>query len=121
VQDTLYIFDYPKDMLRVYDREGKLLKSLPIYHHYQAKQTGFQKNLQQDRKTGKIYATYQQEGHCYVGAIDLKTGEVRQKVKLAFRYVEKVRIYDNNIYFIYRPFESTQKKFLYKQKLPTAQ
>jgi len=121
VQDTLYIFDYPKDMLRVYDREGKLLKSLPIYHHYQAKQTGFQKNLQQDRKTGKIYATYQQEGHCYVGAIDLKTGEVRQKVKLAFRYVEKVRIYDNNIYFIYRPFESTQKKFLYKQKLPTTQ
>lgn len=118
VHDTLYIFDYPKDMLRVYDSKGVLLNSIPILHHYQAKQTGFQKNLQQDRKTGKIYVVYQQEGHCYVGLIDLKTGEVRQKVRLAFRYVEKIRVHDGAVYYIYRPFESAQKKFLYKQKLP---
>lgn len=117
-KDTLYIFDYPKDMLRVYTTDGRLLKSIPIFHHYHAKQSGFQKNLQQDRKTGKIYTVYEQEGHVYVGLLDLKTGVVVQKVKLAFRYVEKVRIYDNQVYFVYRPFESTQKKFLYKQKLP---
>jgi hypothetical protein len=118
-KDTLYIFDYPKDMLRVYTSDGRLLKSIPIFHHYHAKQSGFQKNLQQDRKTGNIYTIYEQEGHVYVGLLDLKTGLVVQKVKLAFRYVEKVRIYDNQVYFVYRPFESTQKKFLYKQKLPT--
>jgi hypothetical protein len=116
--DTLYIFDYPKDMLRVYTTDGRLLRSIPIFHHYHAKQSGFQKNLQQDRKTGKIYTIYEQEGHFHVGLIDLKTGVVVQKVKLAFRYVEKVRVYDNQIYFVYRPFESTQKKFLYKQKIP---
>lgn len=118
-KDTLYIFDYPKDMLRVYATDGRLLKSIPIFHHYHAKQSGFQKNLQQDRKTGNIYTIYEQEGHVYVGLLDLKTGIVVQKVKLAFRYVEKVRIYDNQVYFVYRPFESTQKKFLYKQKLPS--
>lgn len=117
-QDTLYIFDYPKDMLRVFSSEGKLLRSTPIYHHYHSRQTGFKKNLQQDRKTGKIYTLYEQEGHAYVGLVDLQTGKVTQKVKLAFRYVEKIRVYDNEIYFIYRPFESTQKKFLYKQKWP---
>ena len=117
--DTLYIFDYPKDMLRVYTIDGRLVKSIPIFHHYQAKLSGFQKNLQQDRKTAKIYAIYEQEGHVYVGLLDLKTGAVVQKVKLAFRYVEKVRVHNNEVYFIYRPFESTQKKFLYKQKLPT--
>jgi hypothetical protein len=117
--DTLYIFDYPKDMLRVYTTDGRLLRSIPIFHHYHAKQSGFQKNLQQDRKTGKIYTIYEQEGYFHVGLIDLKTGVVVQKVKLAFRYVEKVRVYDNQIYFVYRPFESTQKKFLYKQKIPT--
>jgi hypothetical protein len=117
--DTLYIFDYPKDMLRVYTTDGSLLRSIPIFHHYHAKQSGFQKNLQQDRKTGKIYTIYEQEGYFHVGLIDLKTGVVVQKVKLAFRYVEKVRVYDNQIYFVYRPFESTQKKFLYKQKIPT--
>ena len=118
VRDTIYIFDYPKDMLRVFSIDGKLIKSIPIFHHYQAKQTGFQKNLQQDRKTGNIYAVYEQEGHFYVGLINLQTGQINQKVRLAYRYVEKVRIHDNAVYFIYRPFESTQKKFLYKQKLP---
>lgn len=118
VSDTIYIFDYPKDMLRVFSIDGKLIKSIPIFHHYQAKQTGFQKNLQQDRKTGNIYAVYEQEGHFYVGLINLQTGQINQKVRLAYRYVEKVRIHDNAVYFIYRPFESTQKKFLYKQKLP---
>jgi hypothetical protein len=117
--DTLYIFDYPKDMLRVHTIQGQLLKSIPIFHHYHAKQSGFQKNLQQDRKTGKIYATYEQDGNCYIGLIDLTTGAVVQKVQLSFRYVDKVRIHNNHVYFIYRPFESTQKKFLYKQKIPT--
>ena len=119
VKDTLYIFDYPKDMLRVYTIQGQLLKSIPIFHHYHAKQSGFQKNLQQDRKTGKIYATFEQDGNCYIGLIDLTTGAVVQKVLLSFRYVDKVRVDNNHVYFIYRPFESTQKKFLYKQKIPT--
>lgn len=119
VQDTIYIFDYPKDLLRVFLSDGTPVRSVPIFHHYQAKQSGFQKNLQQDRQTGKIYAVFEQQGHFYVGLLDLQTGMVTQKVKLAFRYVEKVRVHNNAVYFIYRPFESTQKKFLYKQKLPT--
>jgi hypothetical protein len=118
VHDTIYIFDYPKDMLRIFLSDGTAVRSTPIFHHYQARQTGFQRNLQQDRQTGKIYAVFEQEGHFYVGLIDLQTGLITQKVKLAFRYVEKVRVHNNEVYFIYRPFESTQKKFLYKQKLP---
>jgi hypothetical protein len=117
VHDTLFIFDYPKDLLRVYNLHGDLLKSIPLYHHYRAKQSGFQKNLQQDRKTGLIYALFEQDGYSYVGRINLANGTIEHKVRLAFRYVEKVRIYNDAIYFIYRPFESTQKKFLYKQKL----
>jgi hypothetical protein len=118
VRDTIYIFDYPKDLLRVYKIDGTSVRSIPIFHHYQAKQSGFQKNLQQDRVTGQVYALYQQQGYTYVGLVDLQTGRITQKVKLAFRYVEKVRIHNNAVYFIYRPFESVQKKFLYKQKLP---
>ena len=118
VQDTLYIFDYPKDMLRVYSCSGELLRSTPIFHHYQAKETGFRKNLQQDRSTGEIYAVYEKDGYTYLGPIDLKTGQVRFKAKMAYRYIEKIRVHNGAAYYIYRPFESTQKKFLYRQKLP---
>jgi hypothetical protein len=105
-------------MLRVFSSDGTAVRSTPIFHHYQARQSGFQRNLQQDRQTGNIYAIFEQQGHYYVGLIDLQTGLITQKVKLAFRYVEKVRVHNNEVYFIYRPFESTQKKFLYKQNLP---
>jgi hypothetical protein len=118
VKDTLYIFDYPKDMLRVYSIDGKLLKSIPIFHHYHAKETGFQKNLQQDRKTGEVYAVFQKDGYTSIGKLNLKTGQVEYRVRLAFRYVEKVRVDNKAAYFIYRPFESTQKNFLYRQKIP---
>jgi hypothetical protein len=32
--------------------------------------------------------------------------------------VEKIRVHNNKVFFVYRPFESTQKRFLYKEKLP---
>jgi hypothetical protein len=117
-KDTIFIFDYPKNVLRTFTSKGDTLATISLSHHLQAKKTGFQKNLQLDRQTGKIYAIYQQEGYSYVAPIDLQTGQVTQKVKLAFRYVDKIRVHDNEVYFIYRPYESAQNKFVYKQKLP---
>jgi len=116
--DSIFIFNYPKDVLLIYDIEGKRLDSIPIYHHYQAKETGWKRNVLQDRITGFIYATYEKEGSCYLGLLNIKTGEISEKVKLTFRYVDKIRVHNNYVYYIYRPFESIQKKFLYKEKLP---
>jgi len=116
--DSIFIFNYPKDVLLIYDIEGKRLDSIPIYHHYQAKETGWRRNVLQDRVTGSIYATYEKDGSCYLGLMNIKTGEISEKVKLTFRYVDKIRVHNNYVYYIYRPFESIQKKFLYKEKLP---
>lgn len=116
--DSIFIFNYPKDVLLIYDIEGKRLDSIPIYHHYQAKETGWKRNVLQDRITGSIYATYEKEGSCYLGLLNIRTGEISEKVKLSFRYVDKIRVHNNFVYYIYRPFESIQKKFLYKEKLP---
>jgi hypothetical protein len=53
-----------------------------------------------------------------LGLIDLKTGNITEKVRLEFRYIDKIAIQNNFVYYVYRPFESTQKKFLYKERLP---
>jgi hypothetical protein len=116
--DTFYVFDYYKDLLLSFDRNGEPLDSVSIYHHYNPKYTGWAKQLLQDRQTGMIYALYEKDGFTYLGLMDLKTGEVSEKVKLAFKYVDKVLVYNNSVYYIYRPFESAQKKFLYKERLP---
>jgi len=116
--DTIYVFNYPKDRLEKYNRLGDLINSVAIYHHYHSKQTGWKRELIQDKTTGVVYAIYEKMGTTYLGIVNFQTGEISEKVKLGFRYVDKIRVQDNSVYYVYRPFESTQKKFLYKEKLP---
>lgn len=116
--DSIYVFNYPKDRLEIYNKFGECKDSIAIYHHYNAKQTGWQSHLIQDKITGAVYAIYEKTGSTYLGLLDLKTGTIKEKVKLGFRYVDKIRVHNNVVYYIYRPFESLQKKFLYKEKLP---
>jgi hypothetical protein len=116
--DTVFVFDYYKDKLFKFDAAGNRLDSVAIYHHYQPKTTGWKKKLIQDQSTGEVYALFDIAGFSYLGLINLQTGEIKEKVKLEFRYIDKIAIQDNFVYYIYRPFESTQKKFLYKERLP---
>ncbi|MFT5859573.1 MAG: hypothetical protein ACI865_001676 [Flavobacteriaceae bacterium] len=116
--DTLFVFDYYKDKLHSFDAAGNALDSVSIYHHYLPKHTGWKKQLIQDKRTGQIYAVFDRAGFTYIGWIDTKTGEISQQVRLKNRYVEKIAIDGNFVHYIYRPFESPQKKHLMKERLP---
>ena len=116
--DSIFVFDYYTDKLLVFDGRGEKIDSISIYHHYQPKASGWSKQLIQDRITGEIYAVYDKAGFTFLGLIDTKTGEIKEKVKLEFRYIDKLEVHNNFVYYVYRPFESTQKKFLYKERLP---
>lgn len=116
--DSIFVFDYYKDLLFTYDMEGNPIDSVEIYHHYKPRKSGWQKQLIQDNVTGEIYALFDRAGYSYLGRIDIKTGEVSEQVKLTNRYVGKIAIHNNFVYYVYRPFESVQKKYLYKERLP---
>lgn len=116
--DTLFVLDYYKDLLFSFDRSGNKLDSVAIYHHYNPKKNGWKRNVIQDRVTGQIFAVFEKGGYSYVGLIDTEDGEIHQKVRLEHRYIEKIQIQGNKVYYIYRPFESLQKKYLYREGLP---
>lgn len=116
--DSLFVFDYYADKLFTFDAMGNKLDSVSIYHHYHPKSTGWKKHLIQDQITGQIYAVFDKAGFTYLGRIDTKTGEISEKVRLEYRYIDKISIHNNFIYYVYRPYESVQKKFLYKERLP---
>ena len=101
-----------------YTAWGRLLDTVPIYHHYNPNRSGWKKNIIQDKVTGAFYAVFESNGFSYLGLIDVTTGKILNKVKLAFKYVDKIRVNNNFVYYVYRPFESTQKKYLYKEQLP---
>ena len=116
--DTLFVFDYYKDQLKQFDVNGDVIDSVAIYHHYNKRKTGWKANLIQDRVTGQIYGVYERAGYSYIGYVDTKTGEINEQVKLKNRYAHEIQINANQVYYIYRPYESAQKKFLYKERLP---
>ncbi len=116
--DSLFVFDYYDDKLLTFNKYGDKLDSVSIYHHYQPKSTGWKKSLIQDHVTGQIYARFEKDGNSCLGLIDTKTGEIKERIKLEYKYVEKIAVNDNFVYYIYRPFESAQKKYLYKEELP---
>ena len=116
--DTLFVFDYYKDLLYSFSAVGEKIDSIPIYHHYNPRSTGWKKQLIQDRTTGEIYAVYDRAGYTYLGNVDLTTGKIKELVRLEFRYVDKLAVHNNSVYYVYRPYESVQKRFLYREKLP---
>ncbi len=116
--DSLFIFDYAHDRLTIFSSWGRALDTIPIYHHYNPAKTGWKKNIIQDKETGAFYGVFELNGFSYLGLIDVLSGKITNKVKLAFKYVDKIRVNNNFVYYVYRPFESTQKKYLYKEQLP---
>ncbi len=116
--DTIYVFDYYKDLLFTFDKNGDAIDSLGIYHHYNPRATGWKREVVQDSKTGEVYAVFDRAGFTYIGRIDLKTGEIPEQVRLEHRYIQKVSVSGNHVYYVYRPFESIQKKYLYRERLP---
>jgi hypothetical protein len=118
VNSELLVFDYYRNKLYAHDASGLGLESVEIDHHLDKKNSGWKAELMQDQKNDKVYTWYEKAGTSFLGKIDTKTGEVNTKYQLNFKYLEKIQVYDNFAYYVYRPFETAQKKYLYKEKLP---
>lgn len=116
--DSIFVFDYYKDKLFTFDDRGNKLDSVPIFHHYQPKQTGWKRTLLQDDVSGDIYVFFEKAGICSVRRIDLKTGALGSQIRFDHKYVDKLAISGHRAYYIYRPYESAQKKYLYMTQLP---
>lgn len=115
--DSLFIFDHYKDLIFTLDLDGNKLDSVPIFYHLNERKTGWKKEVIQDKTTGQLYTVYDRSGYTYIRYIDTNDGSISQSQQLHFRYVDKIEINNNKIYYIHRPFESVQKKFLYEEEL----
>lgn len=115
--DTLYVFDHYKNKMFKYNNRGVALDSLAIDYHLEPKKTGWRNMLIQDYNTNRIYAFFQKDGICSVQEINLHTGKLDSKIEFKHTYIDKIQIIDGMAYYIYRPYESNQKKYLYRVKL----
>ncbi|MBU2020454.1 MAG: hypothetical protein KJ941_12470 [Bacteroidetes bacterium] len=113
----ILIFNYYEDRMYRYNLNGELLESVYINHHYKPEKTGW-KSLIQDQKTKEIFAVYSINEKSFLGKVNTDTGEVLEKTQLFFKGAKKIQVFDHHVFYIYRPFESIQTNYLYKERLP---
>jgi hypothetical protein len=118
IDNSFYLFDYHCDSLKTYDANGELQNRLPITHDFNVRKSGWQEMLIKDRIKDVIYTVYERGGFYYLNAVNLSNGELADPIKLNHRYVEGIQVHNGFIYYTYRPFESYQKKYFWRERLP---
>ncbi|MEW6469837.1 MAG: hypothetical protein AB1458_12995 [Bacteroidota bacterium] len=117
VRDTVLVFDHYTDRLYKYDLNAKAVDSVKISYHRPEKWKEWRRQLLKDEVTESIYGLFLKNGFYYLKEISTATGEIAGVSKLSFPYVQKIRIRNGYAYYVYRPFESLQTKFLYREKI----
>ncbi|MBK6836030.1 MAG: carboxypeptidase-like regulatory domain-containing protein [Bacteroidetes bacterium] len=120
VSDTICVFDHYKNSLFHYDKNGNKLDSVNINYHHPKNWKEWKNKMVKDLTEDKIYAVYDNSGHRYIKNINSKTGKDEGKYSIIHYSADKIRIRDGYIYYVYRPFQSLQEKYLYKEKIVLA-
>lgn len=115
--DSLLVFDHYSNQLFTYQPHIGFVDSVFINYHKEAKKSGWEQPLIQDEVNGKIYAMYTRSGYTYLHEINLEDGSIKKSHKLYYKYVDRIKIVNGEVYYVYRPFESIQKKYIYKEVL----
>lgn len=117
VSDTICIFDHYKDCLYHYNRKAEKIDSVKINYHHPKNWKEWKNLMVKDFTENSIYAVYDNSGHKYLKMINIRNGKEEGKYSIIHYSADKIRIRDGYIYYIYRPFQSLQEKYLYKEKI----
>jgi tRNA A58 N-methylase Trm61 len=79
----------------------------------------WEQQLLKDFCNNKLYGVFLRTGRHYLKELNTQTGEICSVFLINYRYPEKIKVHNGFVYYIYRPFESTQTRFLYKEPVIT--
>ena len=117
INDTVFVFDQYKNMILLFDEYNDSAGVYFVNYHQAPKGEKWEQPIIKDKLEELIYAIYNGGGYTYVRQLNFRAALAGKTTKLKFRFIENIKIEKGYVYYIYRPFESSQKRFLYKEKL----
>lgn len=117
VNDTINIFDHHEDKIWKFIDDTIAVGEVAFDYHHPSKKSTWKRQLIMDEVNGKIYGLFRINGYYHLKEIDSSTGEIVSDTKLTYQYVDEVKIKDGRVYYTYKPRQTLQKKFLYKEWL----
>jgi hypothetical protein len=116
-EDTLLIFDQYRSYLYRYNSLHMLIDSVFVNYYKNPKGEKWEQPLMRDEITGAIYSLYNKGGYYYLRCLNTSSGILTTTTRISYQFVHHIRIHNGYVYYIYRPFESSQRKFLYREKI----
>ncbi len=117
LKDTICIFNHHNDFLYHYNTKNQLIDSVSISYHHPKNWREWKKQLFVDEVANKVYAFFSKDGHHYLKQINHQSGREISTYKIKHHSAEKIKIKDGYVYYVYRPFDSTQERFLYRERI----
>jgi hypothetical protein len=115
---SVYLFDHYKDFLFTFDNTYHTVDSVKITYHKGDLGKMWEDLVMFDKATNRAFALFSKSGRYSIREINLKDGSVGPKIDITWKYPEKVSIQNGFVYYLYRPFESPQNTYLYKEPIP---
>jgi len=116
INDTIAIFDHSESKIWKFIEDTIEAGEVPFSYHKPKKKSSWKRRLIMDEANGKIYAVFLKNGFYYLKEINVSSGKIVAEKKLTHQYVSKLKMKDGYIFYTYKPKQTLQKKFLYKER-----
>jgi len=114
VHDTLCVFDHYKERIRRFRPDLTIVDEVPITHQ---NERTWKTRLLQDPTDGTVYAQFAKNLHTWLRVVDPSTGTLGPSRSLTHPFPEEVQVHDGHVYYVYRPYDSLQRRTLYREAL----
>jgi len=115
INDTIFLFNYLESRLEKYSITSDTLAHVDINFH---RNKSFSEDLFLDNEQSKVYAMYRDKGISQVKEISTNNGAILQTIDIPdFVFIEKIKIHDGTIYFLYKSKDLSEYKKLYTMKI----
>jgi hypothetical protein len=116
IGEFICIFNTPNKQMEFYDLQGnysyKIELKLPS-----AGEGRWTNDILIDMITLKVFTTYLKNGVLSLHEIDLNTGELSKEISVEHLFPQKLRVFDNYLYYLYDDPISPDNKMLFRQHM----
>lgn len=115
-KENIIVFNFVNDLMEFYDFDGTFITDKPIDFH---KRKDWAKKVLVDDKNGNIYTLYEKNGMYSIQMISPSDGKTSgSPIGIPeFAFVQKIKVFDNKIYFLYNDMNEYDYKQLFCLKM----
>ncbi len=115
LEDTLVLFNFIESKIEKYSANADPIGKYDISFQ---QDKSFAGELLVDNAGSKVYFVFRKNGLSTLKEVDINSGKIVQSVSIpAFVFIEKIKVYDDVVYFLYKEKYNQEYKKLYKFKI----